>query len=180
MQRRHDAIRLLLTLALPAGLLVAGCGDDDAGVAAGTSPQAENGMDSPGDAALAYAQCMREEGIVDFPDPQVSEGQVGLDLGDIDPDDPAVRDAQEACRSLLDQGGTFDAGDEDRQADMQTRFLAFAQCMRDNGIDFPDPEFDGGQVLAPPSDGYDPQSAEFKSALSTCQVELDGLGVGLG
>jgi hypothetical protein len=69
------------------------------------------------DAALQFAECMRGEGIEDFPDPDFSdqgpqtnsntadEGQEGPvvagPFGEIDMDDPEVAAAFEACQSLI-------------------------------------------------------------------------------
>ena len=47
---------------------------------------------------LEHAQCMREHGVDDFPDPEFdSSGMAQISLGDNDPNDPTFRAAQEAC-----------------------------------------------------------------------------------
>jgi hypothetical protein len=48
-------------------------------------------------------------------------------------------------------------GDEFDPTDMQDELLAFAQCMRDNGIDMPDPDFgeDGRLEAGPATDSAD-------------------------
>lgn len=55
-------------------------------------------------AALAYSACMRAHGIKDFPDPDFSNGGVGIRIGgragtDLDPNNPTFKQAQIACRS---------------------------------------------------------------------------------
>jgi hypothetical protein len=62
------------------------------------------------DAALEFAQCMRDQGIDDFPDPDLSttgpgdgdsdDGRTGP-FGDVDMDDPETQAAFEACQDLL-------------------------------------------------------------------------------
>lgn len=47
--------------------------------------------------ARRYAQCMREHGLPDFPDP-AADGSPDIVLG-IDPNDPAFRAAEQACRA---------------------------------------------------------------------------------
>ncbi len=57
-------------------------------------------------AALRFAQCMRSHGLPDFPDPQVFSNGVriqggGPDGAKLDPNSPAFKGAQQACRSLM-------------------------------------------------------------------------------
>jgi hypothetical protein len=55
---------------------------------------------------LRYSECMRSHGITDFPDPQTSNGRVGLSIkagasSDLNPDNPQFEAAQSACQVLL-------------------------------------------------------------------------------
>jgi hypothetical protein len=59
--------------------------------------------------------------------------------------------------------------------------LAFAQCMRDHGIDYPDPVFseDGGVTLIGPDEGaagFDPNDPAFQAAQEACQEIFGGSG----
>jgi hypothetical protein len=103
----------------------------------------------PQEAMLAYVECMRDHGV-DMPDPEFTadggvimraggEGDApeqGLSGG---PGDPAFDEAQEACGALIE--GTVRDLDPEQQAEMQAQALAFAQCMREHGVDMPDPQF---------------------------------------
>jgi hypothetical protein len=51
--------------------------------------------------------------------------------------------------------------------------LAFAECMREHGIDFPDPQFDGGAVMVG-GPGIDPEDPEFQAAQEACGELLPG------
>jgi hypothetical protein len=64
------------------------------------------------DALLEFAQCMRENGVPEFPDPKLEEGGGMRSLfGDINPQAPRVQEAMEACQSILSQvGGPFGGG----------------------------------------------------------------------
>jgi hypothetical protein len=58
-------------------------------------------------AALKYSKCMRKHGIADFPDPNSSGG---LEVqatpgGDLDPNHPQFKAADQACKHLLPGGG---------------------------------------------------------------------------
>lgn len=166
------------------------CGSDDDtgdGVASLDDGAADDGGGDGGDTdesaeeqALAFAQCMRDNGV-DMPDPEVDEdGGVRFRAGDGDgemPDQATLEQAMEACEDLQpDVGGQMSQEDVSK---MQDRMLAFAECMRENGIDMPDPEFgDGGMVRFGPPEGVDPEDPAFREAQETCQEEV-GMGDGL-
>ncbi len=89
------------------------CGDPPEGALGGFDRG--NGPDSQEfqDAALKFAQCMRDNGV-DMPDPvfeapstdgsRPEGGPRMFDNGGIDPDDPAVAKAMEACQSIMPEG----------------------------------------------------------------------------
>jgi len=52
----------------------------------------------------AYAKCMRENGIPDFPDPD-SDGRFKFGNGAPDPDNPELKAAAEKCGKVLPGGG---------------------------------------------------------------------------
>ena len=189
--------RLLVPALLTVGLLGCGGGDDDdnaiaslGGDATTTTADGGGGGGRTGDAAefqdamLDYAECMRDEGI-DFPDPQLSEdgiAVVGPEPADGPPsqaeqDEMAAADAE--CNHFLeDVEGSLPEPSPEQQQEMQDQALAFAECMREHGIDFPDPEFgDGGQVTIGLGGGVDFADPEFQDAQEACQGE-GGFGVG--
>jgi hypothetical protein len=58
--------------------------------------------------------------------------------------------------------------------DPEEAMLAFTECMRDHGVDMPDPVFDqGGRVEIGPGDevGGDMSSDEFEAANEACRDE---------
>jgi hypothetical protein len=185
---RHPGIVLLL-LALLLTPFVAACGsegDDDPGVATlddsgDSSDEESDGADTTANEGdieeqmLEFAQCMRDNGVPDFPDPQVN-GDGGIIMGgpggdgNADLDREAVEKAMEACEDLQPQGGG-NFSEEDRQ-EMQDAALEHAQCMRENGVpDFPDPTFNGDGAMIE-LDGIDPESPAFKEAQEACEGML--------
>jgi Pectinacetylesterase len=70
-----------------------------------TSSQPEAGEADP----QPYSQCMRDNGIADFPDP--GPNGLVLDSPGIDPDSPQFKAAEEACKALKPQSGTGGASD---------------------------------------------------------------------
>jgi hypothetical protein len=114
-----------------------------------TTAPADSNADSE-QAMLDFAQCMRDNGLPDFPDPVVgSDGSLsfgfrGQGAGDagIDPGSDAFRTAMQACGDKL-QGIAF--GGNRGQFDptqLQDQLLAVASCLRDKGYDVTDPQLD--------------------------------------
>ena len=123
------------------------------------------------DTGLVYAQCVRDSGYPEFPDPD-ADGRISLHgEGAHDQDDPRLRAAMEACQDLRPAGLDHqDFGDPDFVEAM----FEFAQCMRENGLpDFPDPGPDGRLVIGHGTvDRNDPR---FQAALQTCYESVPGV-----
>jgi hypothetical protein len=170
-------------LGLGLALALAACGGpaEDDGVASlgGAGSANDNGSETataskdPQQRALDYAKCMREQGI-DMPDPQVDDqGRVTMRVGGgpgqgggSRPDPEKLQAAQKVCGRLM--GG----GDGPGQIDPKARdaMVAYAKCMRGQGIDMPDPTGDG--ILMRRGEGPDPTSEEFQQADKACNHHL--------
>jgi hypothetical protein len=129
----RKTVGALFALALVA-LIGAGCGND--------SPKdgSAGSANAGGAQAMKFSECMRDNGVSAFPDPDPS-GQLTIDGvlngSSLDSNSPTWKAAMEACKDLQPPGFT---GDHDVSASEQEGRLAFAHCMRDNGVeDFPDP-----------------------------------------
>ena len=122
----------LVALAMVA-LTGAGCGN-------GSTEDGHTGSANRDRGAMKFAECMRDNGVGEFPDPDAS-GELTIDGvlngSSLDPSSAAWRNAIAACEDLQPAGFT---GDEEVTAEEQETRLEFARCMRDNGVgDFPDP-----------------------------------------
>ena len=89
--------------------------------------------------AVKFAECMRANGVSAFPDPDAS-GALTIDAvangSSVDTSSAAFKHAVSACKDLEPSGFTG----HQRSAQEQKAALAFAQCIRDNGVrNFPDP-----------------------------------------
>lgn len=175
-----------LVAALSLTMTVTACGDDEDDPAVATidgTDTDDGGADDGGAAkteeeleeqALAFSQCMRENGVPDFPDPEIDGGRIRMRVGggaggaDLDPQ--AVDRAMEACEDLAPRGGG-NMSAEDRQ-EMQDAFLDYAQCMRENGYDMPDPDFSDGDGMFR-LEG-EPDDPAFQQAQAACEDELPG------
>jgi hypothetical protein len=153
----------LAALALVA-LIGAGCGGNDSG-------GGNNAVAANQEKAVKFAQCMRENGVSQFPDPDAS-GELTIDGvvngSGIDPDGPTWQGAIDACKDLQPPGFT---GGGERSAGQQSGALRFAQCIRENGVtDFPDPA--QGQPLVDtnriPSTATDRGMSILNAAMQKC------------
>jgi hypothetical protein len=123
----HRKARPLTTLGI-AVLIGSGC--LTVAVVAGADP---SGGPSNQDQAVRFSECMRSNGVMDFPNPN-AQGQFAY--GGISVTPAVWEKAVGTCKYL--QPGLFDG--PGRTPDQQAAALEFAQCMRDNGVpDFPDP-----------------------------------------
>ena len=158
-------LALALVLAACAG---GGEGDGVASLGGSAQPTATTnggGSSDPTQAALQFAKCMRQHGI-DMPDPKVdSEGRMSITInggrGKLGPDDPKFKEAQQACQKYLPNGGK----PAKPSAEQLQKALQFARCMRQHGIDVPDPGADGGIQIR----GSGPDDPKFKAAQQACQ-----------
>jgi hypothetical protein len=152
-------------------LLATACagGSNGPGVAGGGSSSTPSASPSgdPGDAALAYSQCMRDHGISDFPDPDAAGAVNNPQLKEAS---DVLAEAQKACRDLSPGGAATDGVGRD-----SSRVLAYSQCMRDHGISgFPDPQpAPGGGWVIPKNGEYNPLDPAVQRADEACQDSLN-------
>lgn len=106
--------------------------------------------------------CLRQKGI-DITDGTSGQGR-SMDTGDLS--EAQIQQALEACGMGAGggQGGT--GGGEGMSAQDRDKALAFARCMREEGLDYEDPDLDGGVAQAP---SVPPgQEEKFEKASRTC------------
>jgi hypothetical protein len=150
-------------------MVVTACGISGGGQG---EPAAGDDSQDPDSAALAWAKCMRDNGV-DIPDPKPQDdgegGNVALAPGLGGPmpgvDAQAFAAAKKACAEHAKDMGGVDAGgftEEDKQ-----RMVDFARCMREQGVDMPDPDFDSrdGEMGVE----IDPNDPKFQAALKACK-----------
>jgi hypothetical protein len=172
--RRLYLAELVGALALTLAVAACGGGTKTGGVASlngankPTATTTAGGSKDPRQAALAFARCMRQHGI-DMPDPQFNGNGITQKLkrspGSKGPDDPTFKAAQEACKQYLPNGGAPEKANPQEQQQM----LAFARCMRQHGINMPDPKPGGGIEIRGGPGGVNPDSPTFKAAQQACQ-----------
>ena len=136
---------------------------------------------SNGSGALAFAGCMRANGVPNFPDPQPGGGQLFQIPAGANPDAPAFTAARAKCQHLLNAGGTGSGPPPSDQT--LAKLVRIARCMCQHGIsDFPDPRtsapasippgiaqeinFDGAILLLPLT--LNLQAPAYRQALTAC------------
>jgi hypothetical protein len=141
------------------------------------------------EAMLAVTQCLRDGGI-DIGDPVIDENgnpqlpPISFQSGDpgdeVDPEAEmlAMEEVMANCQHHL-EGVVLDGVEHGNLVEMEDTFVAYAQCMRDHGIDMPDPEFsdDGFIDLGSPDagdEGYQAAHAECKEVFTGSGIDIPG------
>jgi hypothetical protein len=135
-------VAVVVLLGGGAALALTGGGGGDDGDTASSS---DDGRSSEEDAAFEFAQCMRDNGIADFPDPQVDADGEGISMRPPDGVTPEeMEPAAAECEHILDDA--VPEGEEkltpEERAQLQDQWRGVAQCVRDQGYDMADPEVD--------------------------------------
>ncbi|WP_182875014.1 hypothetical protein [Microbispora sp. H10670] len=170
--------RHLLALTLAASVLTACSGTTPAG---GTGESSADGATDERQTALAvgkrFAQCGREHGQPDFPDPVIRDGKLDFPARDGD----ALKRALEAVQKVPECGKILEelpASMKDDKpavdaADM-SQLLLFAQCVRRNGIpEWPDPKSDGTFPVAGTPLEAEGKSQRWLTAQEACKQHWD-------
>jgi hypothetical protein len=173
----------------------AGTDDGVASIDDSTVTTTAEPTDDPEAAAIAFTECMRENGVemedptvdadgnvqpgapTDLPETedgenvQIGPGALGEDL----------QAAFEECGDLL--GGTTFGFTPDDQTELQDQLLALAQCLRDQGLDVADPDLStppgGGPQEGGPF-GIDFQDPAVQAAMDQCEEFMPNFGGGPG
>jgi hypothetical protein len=153
-----------------AALTLAACG--------GSDPSDADAQAKAEQAQLKFARCMRSHGV-QVPDPKPGTGDGpsltrigGPGKADISPQ--VFERANAACRKYMQAAAPKMSPAQ--QAELRDQALRFARCMRQHGIDMPDPEVSGGGLriklrLGSASSGaINPRSPAFKDAQEACKA----------
>lgn len=136
MSRRERCVAALAPIVAVA--LISGCGSGAPATAGSAASAHQN--------AVRFAQCIRSNGVTQFPDPD-SSGQFAYGIpsrsSPLDPSTPAWQHAIGACKDV-EPAGFMPTSFTPTQLAAR---LKFAQCVRANGVpSFPDPTAHGPLV----------------------------------
>jgi hypothetical protein len=170
----HLVALLVGVLALVLAVAACGGGGNSDGVASLTgsdkataTTNANRGKGNSQDkvqAARNWARCMRQHGI-NLPDPQITADGIGQQLP-AEVNSPKFKAAEQACRQ-------YQLGDDQSRppsAQERQQALAFARCMRQHGINLPDPQItvNGIEEQPPTGRGAD-DKLRLRAALQACE-----------
>ncbi|MGZ4381254.1 MAG: hypothetical protein ACXVZ3_07530 [Gaiellaceae bacterium] len=193
--RRVPTLLVVAVAGAALAALAAGCGGSKSPsvaslgpgtVAASTDPTTTGATPQDFQAAiLAYVKCLRGQGF-DIPDPNFNRGDAsgggGLRgiFGSVNRSDPKFQKAQTKCRSIL-AAVRPQFSPADRQK-FQDAALKFAQCMRKNGVNVPDPDFSGGGGGGGLFGGstIDRNDPKVQAAMQTCRSVFTSAGLTRG
>ena len=176
--------KLVLLIAL--ALVVAACGGESDDTVASLEDTTVTTVESDASEAdseqilLEFAECMRDNGVPDFPDPTLdADGNIrpfgnGRGQGDLGVDRDTLQAAQAECTPIIeDLALNFLRANRDQ---IQDQLYEFAECMRDEGIEMGDPDFSQGPLAGGgPFGDLDTEDPEFQEAAETCS-EVFGAG----
>ena len=170
--------RLLASPALIALFaLISACGS--AATARTSSNGGDNNTATNAQQGVKFAECMRHNGVRQFPDPSGS-GKLTIDAiangSSVDTSTPAFSQALRACKNLQ-PAGFMGSTRTPQQTDAA---LKFAQCIRANGVtDFPDPTPNGPLVDTNdiPSSNYPGGMSTLHAAMQKCRDAAAAAGV---
>jgi len=157
-------VSLLVALAATLFLVACGAEEDPSKPASAQTQEAKNRK-----AMLDLARCMRENGV-DMPDPEFSGGRVTQRMKGGNPD--KMRAAEKACEKYRSQIKAPEMSASDKE-EFKKAALANARCMREHGIDFPDPVFDpNGGARVKIDKRLNPEGAKFQAAQKACEKTM--------
>lgn len=113
------------------------------------------------------AQCAREHGVNDFPDPVLRDGQPQFAAENLK---QALEQVAQQCGYLFDRLPAAARGEVPPSVEDIRKLSQLARCMRSHGLpDWPDPTAAGRFVLAGTPLGGEGKSARVLDALAACK-----------
>ncbi|MFT3864133.1 MAG: hypothetical protein QM729_07670 [Solirubrobacterales bacterium] len=164
------AFTLLIALAVvAAGTLLTACGGS-------SSPSGST--TSAADGAFKFSKCMREHGVKNFPDPEVSaSGATRIQFKAEGTSSKTLEAAQEACRHFQEEGAQKQELSPQQQVEQEEQVDKFAKCMREHGIEVETSTAGGGAKVSVGGGGQggpNPESPAFQKAQEACQSLMPG------
>jgi hypothetical protein len=161
----------LVGLVVAASVALAACGEPNTPNVAiegstTTTVAAANGTGSTSSSqSLAFSQCMRGNGVGNFPDPTNSGAIPKESPQELGVSDSRYRTAVNTCAHLLPNGGSSES--QAQIAYVKALSLSFAKCMRRHGVPLPDPD-SSGRIPDPATVGINQGSPKFEAANQAC------------
>jgi hypothetical protein len=75
------------------------------------------------------------------------------------------------------EGVVLDGAEQGNMVDMEDTFVAYARCLRDHGIEMPDPDFSDGGIIDLAT--IDVEDEGYEAAHDDCKEVFAGSGIDL-
>jgi hypothetical protein len=167
-------LSILTPLLIGACLSIAGCGGHSGnnGIASAgggasrgsATPRPTTSVDTQ-QQMLDFARCMRAHGV-NMDDPQTGGGGIRIQAPKGGMDQSKMEAATKACQQYLPNGGQLPSLSPQQVETMRK----YAQCMRDHGVNMPDPDTNGAVRIT----GVNPNDPAFKAAQEACRAYQPG------
>jgi hypothetical protein len=147
--------------------------------ASSSAQQASDGKTDE-DKIREFTKCMRDHGV-DIPEPTQAphggstnggKGGTGIVVQGNGGDNDKINKANDACKSLLPNGGQPPKVDAQQLDEMRK----MAQCMREHGANVPDPDPNNPGIMVDPKDGQQIDPQVMEKAAKACAPD-GGAGV---
>ncbi|MFC6014588.1 hypothetical protein ACFP2T_00040 [Plantactinospora solaniradicis] len=171
-------------------LMVAACGGDNA--AGGSEPPSTNKTVDTAEIlnlGKQLAQCYRDNGIAEMPEPYLEDGKLQLPADRVDAlqtkySEAKMNQVEDACKDIaskLPQGSLGGGSENDPKVpgpgDVEA-LRKYSQCMRDNGVpEWPDPNAEGKFALKGTGLATE-NSQRMSDAIAKCKQYWSGAIVG--
>lgn len=166
--KKHRSLLTVSTFALLLAVGVSGCAKSEDPTVATANPDGAKASAGPemnsNRSPLKFSQCMRDQGLSWYPDPD-AQGNLRVSVPE-DADQSKVDKAQEACKAYAPWEGQ-QAGPISEEDLAKIRQVS--QCMRDKGFEkYPDPDAKGGVSIDSKVLGVEPSDPAFQRAREEC------------
>lgn len=189
------ALRRTLIMVIAFTIVVASCSsqgdtsevatlESQPGVSSGAVADDGDPLVEAEEAMLAFTQCLRDQGI-DIGDPTIgADGSLQLPPIEFtvqsdgsegeEPDFSEFEKLMAPCEELL--SGITSEGSNTDVSGFEDALVEYTQCMRDNGVDMPDPDFSGnGGIIDLGGSGM--EGDDFEAADAICRSVFDSFSV---
>jgi len=157
---------VLLVLVLPA-LALSACGGGGSATAASSDSNARD------TARLKLQQCLRDNGV-DIPAPGQGANGARRVFGNTATRDKLRKALRGPCKKYA--SSAFGNITPQQRQEFQDAFVKFSACMRQNGVDVPTPNFNGGGPGGRGTVRRLRNTPKFQAAFKKCQSNLPGGG----
>jgi len=156
----HAAVAVVCAAAL--AVAVGACGS--------SSPSDPTGGGARAEAALHFSKCMREHGVADFPNPEVSGNTVRFSPHSFSSfrfNSQSFRTARKACAHYIQ--AVLPHLTPQQRIERQEQIQKFARCMREHGVDLETSSSHGGiSIRNRLGARLNPENPAFRRAAEAC------------